>query len=306
MKGWRWTVPRRTVQVLSLTFVFYAAVSMHWRNLRVAHNSRRLVGLLHGDEAGWLYGVNHDVLQRFGDPLAVSDGLLGMPWGATVGGLALTDPMSLAALVSQGQLPPAGMWLAVLVPLGVALVLGKVFCSWLCPARLVFEVGGAVRQGLLRLDVPLGELQIPRLGLWVGLGTVLFAAGAGIGVFHLVLPYLALSSGIALSAMAGTLTAGAAVFGGMVLFDVLVAPGQICHSLCPTGALLELVGRRAPLQLAKAAQDKDCASGCNLCQRVCPYGLYPGRETHQPACDTCGRCTAVCPDQRLSATWSLR
>jgi ferredoxin-type protein NapH len=306
VRGWTWAVPRRTVQVLSLLFVLYAAVSLHWRNLHVAHNSRRLVGLLRGDLAAWLYGLNQDMLSWFGVPLEVSDGLLGVPWGARLGPLSLTDPLSLAAMISQGVAPPLAMWLSVLLPLGVALVLGKIFCSWLCPARLAFELGGAVRQGLLRLDVPLGELQLPRLGLWVALGTTLFAAGAGIGVFHLVLPYLALSSGLALSAMAGGVSATLVVFGGMVLVDALVAPGQICHSLCPTGALLEFVGCKAPLQLTKAAQDRDCASGCNLCQRVCPYGLFPSRETHQPACDTCGRCTSVCPDGRLTASWSLR
>ncbi len=306
MSGRAWTLARRTAQVLSLLFVVYAAVSLHWRNLHVAHNSRRLVGLLHGDAAAWAYGVNEDALTAFGVPLAVSEGFLGMPWGATASGVSLTDPLSLVAMLSQGAAPPSSMWLAVLLPLAVAAVLGKVFCSWLCPARLTFEVGGAVRQGLLRLEVPLGELQLPRLGLWVALGTALFAAGAGIGVFHLVLPYLALSSGLALSLMFGGVSATLAVFGGMVLVDALIAPGQICHSLCPTGAVLEWMGRRSPLALRKVPLDRDCAAGCNLCQRVCPFGLFPGRETHRPACDTCGRCTRVCPDRRLSPTWSLR
>jgi ferredoxin-type protein NapH len=290
---------RRFCQVTAMLFIGYAAISAHWRNLKVSHNSARLVGLLENDLWGEAYALNERVLSWFGEPLAVSDGFLGVPWGATVAGLPFTDPLSVVALAAQGQLPPMTMLLSALIPLGLALVGGKVYCSFLCPARLAFELGGAVRMGLQRLGLPLGELRIPRLGLWVLLGVTLFSAGMGMGVFHLVLPYLSLSQGIAAWAMTGTAGVGLAIFAALLLVEVFVAPGQICRSLCPTGAVLEQVGRASPFRLEK--QDRsECPSSCNLCQRVCPYGLFPGRETHHPSCDACGRCTLVCPDDKLA------
>lgn len=298
----RWQLLRKTSQTLALFFISYAALSAHWRNFKVSHNQARLVGLMKGEGWAKAYDLNERVLSWFGEPLSVSDGFLGMPWSATIAGLPLSDPLSILALASQGQVAPASMWLGALIPLGIAVLGGRLFCSFLCPARLVFEIGNAVRFGLLRLGVALPALSIPRIGGWVAVGAVVAAATTGMAVFHVVLPYVALSTGVAEFFLTGS-AAGLALFGVLLAVDVFVAPGQICKSLCPTGALLGFVGQASPLRLEKT-DNSDCGS-CTLCQRVCPYGLFPGAETHHPACDTCGRCTVVCPAAKLSPTLAL-
>lgn len=297
-RAWPLQVFRKGVQLASLAFVVYAPLSMYWRNYKVSHNASRLVGLLEGKGWAALYRWNEWILSRFGEPLQVSDGFLGAPWGATVGGLRFTDPWSALTLLVQGQAPPGAMLLGALLPLLLALVAGKAFCSFLCPARLLFELAGAARQGLLRLGLPLPEWRLPRIGLWVGLGALLASVSAGAGVFAFVLPYLSLASAVQLGVLGGVASATGALFAGMLLVDALVAPGQICHSLCPTGALLERVGARPALRLARAAEP--CPPSCAVCQRVCPYGLFPGARTHRPACDGCGRCVGACPAGRLS------
>ena len=298
----KWQLLRRFTQSLALAFISYAAISAHWRNFKVSHNQARLVGLMKGEGWAELYALNERVLSWFGEPLSVSDGFLGVPWSATFAGFPFTDPLSIVALGASGQVAPASMWLGALLPLGIALVGGRVFCSFLCPARLIFEIGSAVRMGLLRLGLYLPTLKIPRIGGWVAVGAVIAAATAGIAVFHVALPYLALSSGIAQAMLTGSV-AGFALFGVMLAFDVFVAPGQICRSLCPTGAILGFVGRASPLRLEKT-EKTDCGS-CTLCQRVCPYGLFPGEENHHPVCDTCGRCARVCPADKLAPTLRL-
>ena len=294
MKG---QIFRKLCQLSVLFFILWTPLSMHWRNMKVAHNQARIVGLLTNDFWATLYDWNEKALSLFGEPLAVSDGLLGQPWGARVFGVPLSDPLAVAALLVQGQ--PPGLWMALglILPLGLALVAGKVFCSHLCPARLVFELVNDVRLGLERLGLFLPRVRLPRMGGWVLVAALAFTAGAGAGVFQLVLPYLALSSGIAGVVLGGSMGLAGGVFLALLLVDGLVAPGQVCRSLCPTGALLEFVGRRSALALKKSGPA--CSPRCNLCQRACPYGLFPGRETHRPACDTCGRCTVVCPENRL-------
>lgn len=289
---------RKLTQLLALGFVIYAPLSLYWRNYKVSHNASRLVALLEGEGWAVLYRWNERALALFGEPLSVSDGFLGAPWGATVGGVRFTDPWSVAALLAQGQLPPGAMLVGALLPLLLALVAGKAFCSFLCPARLLFELAGALRQGLLRLGLPLPELRLPRIGLWVGLGATLAAASAGAGVFAFILPYLALSAAVQLAILGGVASGVTAAFAAMLAVDALVAPGQICHSLCPTGALLERVGSRPAVALARAADP--CPPSCAVCQRVCPYGLFPGARNHRPACDGCGRCVTACPARRLA------
>lgn len=301
---WAVAIARRVLQTTALALIAYAAISLHWRNHKVSLNSERLVALMTNDTWGALYAWNERLLAQFGDPLQVSDGFLGMPWSATVAGVLFTDPFSVLGLLAQGEIPAVGMLLGALLPLGIALVAGKAFCSFLCPARLVFEAGNLVRMGLVRLGLHLPALRLPRVGLWVALGVVLASAGAGLATFHLVLPYVALGSSITVFLTLGTVSVAGWIFLGMLAVDVFIAPGQICRSLCPTGAVLEQLGRRAPFRLDKVERT-DCGS-CTLCVRVCPYGLDPGRETHHPSCDACGRCTLVCPAQKLAHTLSLR
>ena len=290
-------VARKTVQLLALLFIVYASLSMYWRNYKVAHNQARIVGLLRGEFWGQMYQWNEDALSVFGDPEAVSDGFLGGPWAARVAGLPLTDPWSVAAVGLGGHMPPLSMLLGALVPLLLAALLGKVFCSWLCPARLLFEITGAVRLGLLRIGIPLPSLLLPRVGGYVAVAGLAFAAVAGAGIFHLVLPYLVVSASIHQLVLAGAVGTIAVWLAMLVAIELLVAPGQICRSLCPTGALLEQVGRASVLRVVRTKDG--CPTSCDLCRRACPYGLFPARGDHDPGCDTCGRCTPVCPDGRL-------
>lgn len=299
-----WGVVRRICQLSVVSFIAYAGISLHWRNFKVAHNQARLVGLMKGP--GWekAYALNERLLEALSDdPLTLSDSMLGMPWATTLLGLPLADPMAVAGLLFQGQLPPAAMLLAALVPIGIALFAGRLFCSFLCPARLAFEAGNAVRSGLQRLGLDLAALTIPRIGLWVGLGLLGASTFAGMGVLTLGLPYWSLGAGVATLTMTGSAGVALWVFGAMLAVDLLIAPGQICRSVCPTGAWLEQVGRLAPLRLEKV--EPTACGPCDICQRVCPYGLFPGQESHHPSCDTCGRCTLACPDQKLAPTLRL-
>jgi ferredoxin-type protein NapH len=304
-----WQIVRKGMQFSVLIFVLWAAINTHWRNFKVAHNNARLVGLLTDPITAKLYDWNDRFFIMLGEwtgmnALQASEQFGGEPWALTIFGVRFTDPYAALSVLVQGEMLPLATLLGALLPLALALVLGKVFCSFLCPARLMFEVTGAMRLGLIRLGFPLPTLQLPRLGLWVGLALVLFAAGSGAATAHFILPYVAATSGMIGLIVGGSLTASGTAFLGMLAADLLVAPGQVCRSLCPTGALLEVVGRKSLLRLEK--KQEACPTGCNLCQRACPYGLFPGAETHLPGCDTCGRCTAYCPTQKLSPTLGFR
>lgn len=294
---------RKVVQFASLFFIVYTALSAHWRNFKVAHNSSRITGLLTNEYWGELYWRNQQVLSWFGDPLEVSDGLLGGPWAATVFGVPIVDPLAAAALMVGGHMPPTAMIVGALIPVALALVMGRVFCSFLCPARLLFEIGNGVRFSLLLVGLPLPEVEVPRLGLWVAAGTLGFSAFAGPAMFQYVLPYLSINAAITAYVFTGTISAIAVWVGFIVLVDVLYAPGQFCHSLCPTGAILTELGRPAMFVIART--DPECPPSCDLCQRACPYGLYPGERTHRPECDTCGRCVVACPQKKLSHTFTV-
>jgi polyferredoxin len=291
---------RRALQLGALLFIVYAALGGAWRNHKVAHNSARLVSLIHGDAVGRLYGANERALSVLGEPYAQSKNFLGMTWGSRVAGMDSVDPIMVAAHAAATGSTSTRMLLGLLVPLGLALLLGKVFCSHLCPMRLCFEIGQMVRAGLARLGVHFPELRHrARFGGWVLAGGLIATLAAGTSVWFFILPYLALSTSLFLYVATGVIATVLVVAGVWLFIDIFLAPGYWCHNLCPTGFVLEQAGRLSPIKLRKDGA-RPCPERCNQCQRACPYGLLPREETHTPACDNCGRCAVACPARKLA------
>lgn len=295
---------RRACQLAVVLFVVWGALNVAWRNFKLAHNSARLVELMEGPVWSSLYAVNEALLGLWSEPYAASLDFLGLPWAATVGGVGTADPVLVLSHVTRADAFDWSLVWGLLVPLGLAAALGRVFCSHLCPMRLAFEFGQWVRGGLLYLGVPLFMVRAPmRFGGWVLAGGLIASSVVGSAVWLFVLPYVGLSAGLFLVITGGVaLPLLGAVF---VLWftDVVLAPGEFCRAVCPTGWLLGLTGRLRSLRLSKA-QAPACPDGCVACIRACPYRLSPrtlsARAEPLPDCDNCGRCVPACPDGKLS------
>jgi ferredoxin-type protein NapH len=299
-----WLLVRRLLQVGVFIFIAASAAGGIWRNYKVAHNSSRLVSLMEGEGWGDAYLLGEHAFGLYGESYRTSFDFLGAPWSATIFGLSTADPiLVLANFVSTGAfyltLIPA-----VAITVLLAVFLGKVFCSHLCPMRFTFELGQLVRAGLLRLKIPLPYMHVEtRLGGWVLLGGLLATLSVGTGVWFLLLPYLGLSASIILGITAGAVGGLIAFPLGWLMVDVLFAPGFFCHNVCPTGFILEQLGRFSFLKVRKTPTA--CPKNCQVCSLTCPYALSPREETHAPACDNCGACVRACPEKKLSRRFSL-
>ncbi|MFC2173107.1 4Fe-4S binding protein [Acidobacteriota bacterium] len=67
-----------------------------------------------------------------------------------------------------------------------------------------------------------------------------------------------------------------------------------CRYICPLGALLGAFSRRSFIRLK--VDDNDCIS-CNLCNKVCPSGAqpWPSGEWKNTECFVCYNCVETCP-----------
>jgi len=153
------------------------------------------------------------------------------------------------------------------LPLAVALVWGRSFCSSVCPH-------GALQDLVLvkPLKVPSCLDEILRVLPWIHLALAVLLAATGtlfltckfdpfVGIFRMAGPRTMLIAG-----------------GGILLVSIFVGR-PYCRYLCPYGALLGTAARFAKW---RPTVTPDSCTQCRLCESACPYGALnpPMPEKH--------------------------
>jgi len=180
--------------------------------------------------------------------------------------------------------------------------LGRLWCSWVCPA-------GAIQDQLIRVRPRRFTSRAGdhvKLVIWaVWMGTIVyFFLSAGISA---VRPLHLTESGISVDAPARYI-----IYFGVIAVFVSVAlifgRRAACHTVCwmapfmmagrKIGSLLRLPGVRI-------AADPDRCTLCGTCEKVCPMSLGIGRLTkagrpEHSECIQCGECAAACPSEAIS------
>ena len=225
------------------------------------------------------------------------------------------DPLAgIAGMIAARQIVPALLIGAALM-LVVTLLLGRVWCGWLCPLGTMLDVTPARRKKRYEAD-PTPRLRSVK---YVLLALILVAALLGNLTFLILDPItllyrtattalwpalVALISGVEtilyrLPFLQGTIDRFEGAFRGVILpmeqpaygmgvlvlliFAGILALNAIrdrfwCRYLCPLGALLGLVSKAAWLR----REVGDVCTECQRCARACPVGtIDPARQLRQ-------------------------
>lgn len=226
-------------------------------------------------------------------------GVLGSLASTRVGPVDLVEPAAAAtAVLAAGAEAPALRILAgVAPPALLALALGPVFCSWLCPFGLASEALDRLRG---RRPWRPGAHERVRRTRAVALAAVL--AGSAL----LAAPLGALLQGpravtvAALEAfyLGAVSPFAAALLGALLALDAALPRRLFCRALCPAGAVANLL--RTPRTLRVAFQPGRC--GCHaapLCHDACPWGVDPRTASRRDGCTSCLACVDACPSGAL-------
>ena len=230
--------------------------------------------------------------------------ITGTYYALKVGGLEAADPAAILQTIFASGEFTLPILSALLFPVLLALVLGRVWCGWMCPYHLLSDAAFRLRT-LLRAKV-LGRHEAETLAVPGALkanlcryafllaGTA--AAGAvGIPVLNFVSAPGILSTEAMILVRQHTLSVE---FGFILLIlglELLLFPRFWCRLFCPTGACLSLI--RAPFTLrVRAAVPNPKAPCCkeNDCSPACPMGLAPYRQGGDLLCTNCARCIDAC------------
>ena len=293
------------------------AAKLKTRRLRTAVGAVVFVGMA----AGLVAGVSMGTMSGFGwDTFSML-----CPLGA-LGTMIATKTMIPRAVVSL-------VLIAALV-----LVFGRAFCSWLCPTMLIDRIRDFFRSPKKRRELTekknseikaisqqeLASLKAAKDGYACGAcgkcqpvhhgkvdsrhavlgGALLSTAVFGFPVFCLICPVgltLAVVVGIYRAIFQQDPTVSLLIFAVILLVEVVFFR-KWCHKFCPIGALMSLVGAKAPFLRPRVAADKclrEQGIDCQACVKACPEQLDP-HTASIPECTKCGQCAEACPVGAIS------
>jgi len=186
----------------------------------------------------------------------------------------------------------------ILIPVLVTLVFGRIFCGWICPATLLYELNDNLGVWLRKLGVPVSGRRFNRKFKYIVLATgLVLSMLLGATVFMAFYPPRLVGFELYIAIAGSGFGAGAIVFLSTLFFDLFVARRGFCRYLCPGGALYSLLGK---FRLFRIQRDVKICNDCARCNAVCQFGLDPLRDGFGADCNNCSACIQVCPTDALS------
>lgn len=294
---------RRTVQLTAILALLALPMISRGAALYTAFGPGAThVGTLGTSWEYFLYEAYSFLFGWIEDPVALSDQYHGAYWSITIGGVTVSDPLALLGHILATQSIHWPLVLGAITPIILAVLMGRVFCGWICPAGTIFEFTAMFRAWLERrlILVHLPNFVPPATLRWLVLvGGAIFSLAAGVGAFALILPYVLIARDWYLMVFGMAFGFGILFVVTLMALELLAMPRLWCRSLCPTGLALGLLGRKRIIGVGPAPE-KTCTSGCNLCARVCPVQVDPLEGLGAEECMMCGACEAACPADVLS------
>ncbi len=290
---------RRLVQAGTVSIIFglfFLSLYAHYRKINVTGIFQFEISPIMERIMPWIEGL----ISGMDNPEEFLDNFKGSLWSLRVAGFDISDPLGFVEMTFASGTFYMPMFISILIPVVFTLLMGRVFCSWLCPGYLVFELGSKLRKLLRYMGLKTEGTAYSMSNKYIFLVVGLFAAFLfSIPLFVFFYPPAVLSR------IAHGWVFSAAFFGGLwviltiLLFELFVSPRWWCRTMCPGGALYGLLGMLRPVKVETALSE---CTHCGLCSGVCEPGINPVTDSESIECDNCGACVTHCPEGALYYT----
>jgi ferredoxin-type protein NapH len=194
-------------------------------------------------------------------------------------------------------------WPYVLLVLLSVIVLGRVFCAWLCPAVLS-------RRVFIGKKLPPKRKAPSSTITWTSYSSYAVLGGVLVASYVFRFPVFCFFCPVGL--FFGSLYALIRVFSPntpgleLVVFPLMLGVElwglkSWCRSFCPLGALLSIVGNLNPFFVPTITKNKCLGQkgiNCQVCERACPEGIdldNDSRRFDPHSCTKCFECSDRCP-----------
>jgi len=190
-----------------------------------------------------------------------------------------------------------------------SLVLGRLWCGYLCPSGGLQEISDLALKRELRTTKADWLKNLVFLGIFGSIALAIWSAG---GLKTVDLLYRT-ENGISILAAGGV-----AAFLGPVLiiiiFTLIFGKRGMCHTFCPIAVMLIISRKIRNLALWPAlhldAQKEHCTD-CKTCSEKCPMsldvnGMVREDSMENTECILCGSCVDTCPQGVIRYAWAKK
>lgn len=196
----------------------------------------------------------------------------------------------ITAVISVGPavfLEDIPLLLFVVFTVVTTLLVGRVFCGFLCPFGALQDFLEKVVPRKFTRELPRALHERLYLVKYVCLAAILLPALAGsrASIFSFFEPFgtvFFLSSSIVLWAIAGG-----------ILFASAIVPRFYCRYACPLGAALAVASTVSPFRIRRVEH----CDHCRVCEQACPTGAIEGPRIDFRECVRCNICEAKLIEQ---------
>lgn len=234
-------------------------------------------------------------------------------------GLPFADPVAALQVAAEGMLTAGALLWGAVCSLVLALLLGRVFCSWVCPYGFLSELLYGVAARWTRRDAgPRRETSSAQHAMAFAVKGFMLMAGLSLVILveYPVLNMLGMPGELSLVPVLVWQGAGAifllSALGLPVVALVLEAiSGKRlwCRYVCPQSVLLGAAALCLPAK-APGLRIGWTASRCSCrgevpCRAACPLQLNPRRldGPERRDCTVCGECLRVCESRGGALGW---
>ncbi|ADU96398.1 4Fe-4S binding protein [Thermovibrio ammonificans] len=191
------------------------------------------------------------------------------------------------------------------IPVALAFLMGRVFCSWMCPVEflsmLTDKVLGLVPKWGRKLKYRPDLLRLAKRTLWFALiAELLVTMIIGYPMFVWWSPPGLIGRETMFYVFYKHITVEVWIVVVVLLMN-LFTRRFFCRYLCPLGATLALIGKWRQLVIR---YDASRCVGCKVCDSRCPMGIKPSvGESQSVYCWNCAECVDSCPTNALNFVW---
>lgn len=169
----------------------------------------------------------------------------------------------------------------------LTLVLGRVWCGWVCPQTVLNDALELAEESIGK------RLPAALFRSFSSLAAVLISLLVSYNLLcWFMAPDVALRSLFSFSAHP-VITSSFIITTALMYLNLTLVKRSFCHSYCPYGRFQAALLDEGTLNLAFIEETRDHCINCRSCVKVCPMGIDI-RNGFQIECINCGRCIDAC------------